>query len=341
MERVVRRIRYGRVFAAWCRARRGDRPHRGEGAERSRRLRADAERRPHRDRAALSGARGRLPTVVPVVGRRDADRADVAAAAAAAADEGVGQRRLRAVAGALRGRADSPSSSSAPRADSCERAILMLKERYPDDRDHRLRRLVLRPRARPGHRGRTRCTALVPRGARIIICSLPPAKQVLLSQFMWEYAPAVGVATGGALSFFVGDVKRAPVWVSRLSFEWLWRLAARAGAAVAALPDRGRRGAARLRRHGPRPAGRAIAHRRRRRARSPGCRTTPPVPPEPRQRRRRIGRRPPRQREPSQQLASQAGRGRQRRAPGPGRRCAKRRSGSTRSRTAMNRSHWS
>ena len=47
-------------------------------------------------------------------------------------------------------------------------------------------------------------------GARIIICSLPPAKQVLLSQFMWEYAPAVGVATGGALGFFVGDVKRAP-----------------------------------------------------------------------------------------------------------------------------------
>jgi N-acetylglucosaminyldiphosphoundecaprenol N-acetyl-beta-D-mannosaminyltransferase len=61
-------------------------------------------------------------------------------------------------------------------------------------------------------------------GARIIICSLPPAKQVLLSQFMWEYAPAVGVATGGALSFYVGDVKRAPAWVSRLSFEWLWRL---------------------------------------------------------------------------------------------------------------------
>ena len=32
------------------------------------------------------------------------------------------------------------------------------------------------------------------------------------------------MATGGALSFFVGDIERAPEWVSRLSFEWLWRL---------------------------------------------------------------------------------------------------------------------
>ena len=108
-------------------------------------------------------------------------------------------------------------------ADTCERAILMLKDRYPDDRDHRLRRLDFDPEHDPAtavqalHRARAS-------GARIIICSLPPAKQVLLSQFMWEYAPAVGVATGGALSFFVGDVKRAPAWVSRLSFEWLWRL---------------------------------------------------------------------------------------------------------------------
>jgi hypothetical protein len=41
---------------------------------------------------------------------------------------------------------------------------------------------------------------------------------------MWEYAPAVGVATGGALSFFVGEVKRAPRWVSKSGLEWMYRL---------------------------------------------------------------------------------------------------------------------
>ena len=108
-------------------------------------------------------------------------------------------------------------------SDLNERAILLLKETYPhieitgyDDsffdveRDPDTAAQALR-RARAS-------------GARIVICSLPPAKQVLLSQLMWEYAPAVGVATGGALSFFVGDVKRAPAWVSKMSFEWMWRL---------------------------------------------------------------------------------------------------------------------
>jgi N-acetylglucosaminyldiphosphoundecaprenol N-acetyl-beta-D-mannosaminyltransferase len=105
-----------------------------------------------------------------------------------------------------------------------ERAILMLKDRYPHieitgyDDSYFDPDGDLDGAAHVLHRARAS-------GARVIICSLPPAKQVLLSQLMWEYAPAVGVATGGALSFFVGDVKRAPAWVSRMSFEWLWRLA--------------------------------------------------------------------------------------------------------------------
>jgi len=108
-------------------------------------------------------------------------------------------------------------------AELNERAILILKERYQDieitgyDDSH------FDPEQDPATAARALQRARAT-GARIVICSLPPAKQVLLSQFMWEYAPAVGVATGGALSFFVGDVKRAPAWVSRLSFEWLWRL---------------------------------------------------------------------------------------------------------------------
>jgi N-acetylglucosaminyldiphosphoundecaprenol N-acetyl-beta-D-mannosaminyltransferase len=108
--------------------------------------------------------------------------------------------------------------------ESCERAILMLKERYPHieitgyddsffDAD-----LDAGDAMRAFHRARAS-------GARVIICSLPPMKQVLLSQYMWEYAPAVGVATGGALAFFVGEVKRAPKWVSNSGFEWMYRLA--------------------------------------------------------------------------------------------------------------------
>ncbi len=108
-------------------------------------------------------------------------------------------------------------------AEWCEQAIMLLKERYPEieitgyddsfydpDLDARLAMHAF-------HRARAS-------GARLIICSLPPAKQVLLSQFMWEYAPAVAVATGGALGFFIGEVKRAPTWVSNSGFEWLYRL---------------------------------------------------------------------------------------------------------------------
>ncbi|HEY1333428.1 MAG TPA: WecB/TagA/CpsF family glycosyltransferase, partial [Myxococcaceae bacterium] len=105
----------------------------------------------------------------------------------------------------------------------CDRAQRMLKERYPHieitghdssdfDSHGNLQNAI-----DALHRARAS-------GARIIICSLPPAKQVLLDQLMWEYAPAVGVATGGALSFFVGDVKRAPRWVSKCGLEWLYRL---------------------------------------------------------------------------------------------------------------------
>lgn len=185
--------------------------------------------------------------------------------------------------------------------DSCERAMLTLKDRYPDIEITGYDDSVFDPEHDPAtavhalHRARAS-------GARIIICSLPPTKQVLLSQFMWEYAPAVGVATGGALGFFVGDVKRAPAWVSRLSFEWLWRLVHEPARLwkryliedVAALPVFAHMVLDRL-------AGRSLADVDV--VEITGLRTTPPVPPEPQQRRRRIGRRPSGT-EAVQQLAS-------------------------------------
>lgn len=38
-------------------------------------------------------------------------------------------------------------------------------------------------------------------------------------------APAVAFGVGGTLDFVAGEVKRAPAWVSRAGFEWLFRLA--------------------------------------------------------------------------------------------------------------------
>jgi N-acetylglucosaminyldiphosphoundecaprenol N-acetyl-beta-D-mannosaminyltransferase len=61
-------------------------------------------------------------------------------------------------------------------------------------------------------------------GARLILVCLPTRKQVLLSRFEGEYRPAVGIGTGSALAFYAGGLRRAPAWVSRLGFEWFFRL---------------------------------------------------------------------------------------------------------------------
>jgi N-acetylglucosaminyldiphosphoundecaprenol N-acetyl-beta-D-mannosaminyltransferase len=61
-------------------------------------------------------------------------------------------------------------------------------------------------------------------GARLIMACLPPRKQLLLARFEDEYRPAVGIGAGSALSFYVGEVRRAPAWASGLGLEWLYRL---------------------------------------------------------------------------------------------------------------------
>jgi N-acetylglucosaminyldiphosphoundecaprenol N-acetyl-beta-D-mannosaminyltransferase len=61
-------------------------------------------------------------------------------------------------------------------------------------------------------------------GARLIVMCLPPGKQIMLSRFEDEYCPAVGIGAGSALSFYVGEVRRAPRWMSRSGLEWLHRL---------------------------------------------------------------------------------------------------------------------
>jgi N-acetylglucosaminyldiphosphoundecaprenol N-acetyl-beta-D-mannosaminyltransferase len=62
-------------------------------------------------------------------------------------------------------------------------------------------------------------------GARLIVVCLPAGKQTLLARFEDDYRPAVGIGAGSALAFYVGEVRRAPRWMSRCALEWLYRLA--------------------------------------------------------------------------------------------------------------------
>lgn len=62
------------------------------------------------------------------------------------------------------------------------------------------------------------------RGARLVLVCLPPAKQLMLFRFEEDYRPAVGIGVGSTLAFYAGEVRRAPRWVSRVGFEWLYRL---------------------------------------------------------------------------------------------------------------------
>jgi N-acetylglucosaminyldiphosphoundecaprenol N-acetyl-beta-D-mannosaminyltransferase len=61
-------------------------------------------------------------------------------------------------------------------------------------------------------------------GTRLIVVCLPPIKQMMLYRFENEYRPAVGVGAGSSLSFYVGEVQRAPAWMSHSGLEWLYRL---------------------------------------------------------------------------------------------------------------------
>jgi N-acetylglucosaminyldiphosphoundecaprenol N-acetyl-beta-D-mannosaminyltransferase len=63
-------------------------------------------------------------------------------------------------------------------------------------------------------------------GARVILVCLPAAKQVMLARFEDEYRPAVGIGVGSSLAFYVGEVKRAPAWMSAAGLEWVYRIAA-------------------------------------------------------------------------------------------------------------------
>jgi N-acetylglucosaminyldiphosphoundecaprenol N-acetyl-beta-D-mannosaminyltransferase len=108
-------------------------------------------------------------------------------------------------------------------ASGCEAAMRKLSATYPTMRVAGYDSSIFDLNADPDH-----ALAVLRRardaGARLIVVCLPPSKQVMLSRFETEYGPAVGIGAGSSLSFYVGEVKRAPRWMSRSGLEWLHRL---------------------------------------------------------------------------------------------------------------------
>jgi N-acetylglucosaminyldiphosphoundecaprenol N-acetyl-beta-D-mannosaminyltransferase len=52
-----------------------------------------------------------------------------------------------------------------------------------------------------------------------------PRQECWIARYQDSYGPCVSVGVGGSLDFAAGRIKRAPVIVRRMGFEWLFRLA--------------------------------------------------------------------------------------------------------------------
>lgn len=52
-----------------------------------------------------------------------------------------------------------------------------------------------------------------------------PKQELFIARALPDIAPAVCIGVGASLDFLAGTVRRAPAWMSRLGFEWLFRLA--------------------------------------------------------------------------------------------------------------------
>ncbi|MEM9231921.1 MAG: WecB/TagA/CpsF family glycosyltransferase [Pseudomonadota bacterium] len=86
--------------------------------------------------------------------------------------------------------------------------------------------------------------ALAESGAQVVFLALGAPRQEQFAAYAQGQLPQCGfLSVGAGLDFIAGTQKRAPVWVRRLSAEWLWRmlrdpgrLAARYAACFAILP---------------------------------------------------------------------------------------------------------
>ena len=83
------------------------------------------------------------------------------------------------------------------------------------------RRISVRPSAQDEEVAR----AIAQSGAQLLLVGLGMPKQELFIHRCRRWlGPAVCVGVGASLDFLAGRVKRAPRWVSKAGFEWLFRL---------------------------------------------------------------------------------------------------------------------
>jgi N-acetylglucosaminyldiphosphoundecaprenol N-acetyl-beta-D-mannosaminyltransferase len=61
---------------------------------------------------------------------------------------------------------------------------------------------------------------------RLLVFALGcPTQELLMHRWKHELSPTVAIGAGATLDFIAGNVARAPVWMSDVGLEWLYRLA--------------------------------------------------------------------------------------------------------------------
>jgi N-acetylglucosaminyldiphosphoundecaprenol N-acetyl-beta-D-mannosaminyltransferase len=58
----------------------------------------------------------------------------------------------------------------------------------------------------------------------ILVAYGAPKQELWISRNLSHVSASVAIGVGGTFRFLAGDIKRAPVWVQRIGFEWLFRL---------------------------------------------------------------------------------------------------------------------
>lgn len=63
----------------------------------------------------------------------------------------------------------------------------------------------------------------------VFLCLGSPKQELWISRWSHVLPPAVYVGAGAAVDFAAGRLSRAPMWVQKMSIEWIWRLMSEPG----------------------------------------------------------------------------------------------------------------
>lgn len=62
-------------------------------------------------------------------------------------------------------------------------------------------------------------------GADILFVGMGvPKQEIFIYENMWKYNIPISLSVGATIDFIAGKQKRAPKWINRIGFEWLYRL---------------------------------------------------------------------------------------------------------------------